>query len=83
MRLRVIGSGVGRTGMDSLTLALEWLGYGRWHHMTDLLADPARAQMWIGAFDGSTDWDATFEVRRRASVRDIAAVDGVLETVAI
>jgi hypothetical protein len=58
---RVIGSGVGRTGTNSLKLALERLGFGPCQHMTDVLADPARAHMWIDAFEGRADWNAIFE----------------------
>jgi hypothetical protein len=59
--LRVIGSGVGRTGTNSLKLALELLGFGPCHHMTDVLADPTRALMWIEAFEGRADWRAIFK----------------------
>jgi hypothetical protein len=59
--LQVIGSGVGRTGTNSLKLALEWLSFGPCHHMTDVLTDPRRAHMWIAAFEGHADWEAIFE----------------------
>jgi hypothetical protein len=61
VELRVIGSGVGRTGTNSLKLALELLGFGPCHHMTDVLADPTRALMWIEAFEGRADWGAIFK----------------------
>lgn len=38
--LEVIGAGFGRTGTLSLKLALERLGFGPCHHMTELIDDP-------------------------------------------
>lgn len=37
MGLKVIGSGFGRTGTMSAKLALEQLGFGPCHHMTEVI----------------------------------------------
>lgn len=61
MALRVIGAGMGRTGTLSLKLALEMLGFGPCHHMTELLADPRTGRLWRDVWDGRTpDWDAIY-----------------------
>ena len=36
MTLRIIGAGFGRTGTNSLKLALEHLGFGPCHHMFEV-----------------------------------------------
>jgi len=40
MSLRVVGAGVGRTGTNSLKLALEQLLGGKCHHMFEVISDP-------------------------------------------
>ncbi|HTV53006.1 MAG TPA: sulfotransferase [Steroidobacteraceae bacterium] len=58
MGLDVIGAGLGRTGTSSLKLALERLGFGPCHHMTELIAHPGTALSWERAADGdAVDWD--------------------------
>ncbi|MEW1615334.1 MULTISPECIES: sulfotransferase family protein [unclassified Streptomyces] len=57
----IIGVGFGRTGSTSLKAALERLGFGPCHHMTDLLRLPERADLWEAAADGEeADWEALF-----------------------
>lgn len=61
MALKVIGAGHGRTGTLSLKLALEMLGFGPCHHMTELLADPSTADRWVDVWKGrDPDWDAIY-----------------------
>ena len=60
MSLRVIGSGLGRTGTNSLKLALEQLGFGPCHHMLEVLQHPECVPLWLAAFDGRPDWEAIF-----------------------
>jgi Sulfotransferase domain len=61
MSLRVIGVGYPRTGTLSLKHALESLGFGPCHHMTELLARPERWPNWIRAARGEpVDWDTVF-----------------------
>lgn len=48
----VIGAGFGRTGTASLKEALEMLGYGPCHHMTEVIQNPDTAAGWIAALTG-------------------------------
>ncbi|CAF3698029.1 unnamed protein product [Rotaria sp. Silwood1] len=50
--LRVIGAGLGRTDTSSLKAALELLGFGPCHHMSELFDKPDRSLQFIRAFDG-------------------------------
>jgi hypothetical protein len=58
--LKVIGSGLGRTGTASLKLALEQLGFGPCHHMKEVLDHPETVPLWVKAFEEKPDWDAIF-----------------------
>lgn len=61
MGLQVIGAGFGRTGTNSLKLALEQLGFGPCHHMFELGDHPEQLGFWQAAARGETpDWDAVF-----------------------
>jgi hypothetical protein len=61
MSLSVIGAGFGRTGTKSLKLALEQLGFGPCHHMSEFILDPARAPLWVRAAEGEPDWESIYE----------------------
>ena len=61
MALKVIGAGYPRTGTSSLKGALEQLGFGRCHHMREIIMDPASAALWVEAAEGHPDWEAIFE----------------------
>jgi len=62
MTLRVIGTGFGRTGTDSMREALNILGFGRCHHMHEVIADEHQKQMWRALAQGVTaDWEKLFE----------------------
>lgn len=61
MPLKVVGSGLGRTGTMSLKLALEQLGFGPCHHMVEVFARPESVPLWIQADKGQGDWDAIFQ----------------------
>lgn len=61
MALKVIGTGLGRTGTLSLKLALEQLGLGPCHHMVEVLMHPESTALWVAAGAGSPDWDAIFD----------------------
>jgi hypothetical protein len=57
MTLKVIGTGFGRTGTDSMREALEILGFGPCHHMRELMKDPEHEQLWRSEVMGATpDW---------------------------
>lgn len=62
MGLGIIGAGFGRTGTNSLKLALEQLGYGPCHHMFEVRDNPEQLPAWEAAARGeSVDWDAMFD----------------------
>ncbi|CAF1120975.1 unnamed protein product [Rotaria sordida] len=50
--LRVIGVGLPRTGTSSLKNALEILGFGPYHHMTELLKKPEQGKIFAQILDG-------------------------------
>lgn len=57
MPLKVVGAGVGRTGTNSLKLALEQLLGGRCHHMFEIISDPSQVPGWTDALEGrEVDW---------------------------
>lgn len=60
MGLKVIGSGLGRTGTLSTKLALEQLGFSPCHHMVEVFMNPAQVQLFIDAGNGKPEWDAIF-----------------------
>ncbi len=60
MALKVIGSGLGRTGTLSLKAALEHVGFGPCHHMVEVFMKPESIPLWIAAGEGHPDWDAIF-----------------------
>ena len=62
MGLKIIGAGFGRTGTESMKLALEILGYAPCHHMIEVLRNPEQEQYWRKAAINKTyDWDHAFE----------------------
>lgn len=60
MTLKVVGTGLGRTGTMSMKLALEQLGFGPCHHMVEVFARPESVPLWIAAGRGQPDWDTIF-----------------------
>lgn len=61
MPLDVVGAGFGRTGTNSLKLALEMLGFGPCHHMFEVRDRPDQIRFWAAAARGErSDWDAVF-----------------------
>lgn len=62
MTLKAIGSGFGRTGTMSTMIALEQLGFGPCHHMTEVMQNPAQPAFWKAFAAGQTpDWAEVFE----------------------
>jgi hypothetical protein len=61
MPLKVVGSGLGRTGTKSMQSALNMLGFGPCHHMVEVFAHPESMQLWVDASDGRPDWDLIFK----------------------
>jgi hypothetical protein len=61
MALEIIGAGFGRTGTNSLKLALEQLAFGPAHHMFEVRDNPAQLPFWQAAARGEKmDWDTVF-----------------------
>ncbi|WP_108660000.1 sulfotransferase family protein [Acuticoccus kandeliae] len=61
MPLDIVGAGFGRTGTNSLKLALEALGFGPCHHMLEVRAHPEQQAHWCAIAAGAApDWDAVF-----------------------
>ncbi len=61
MTLSVIGAGLGRTGTASLKVALEMLGLGKCHHMSEVFGSPEQVDLWTKAAAGKPDWPAIFK----------------------
>ncbi len=61
MALQVIGVGMPRTGTLSLKTALEQLGFGPCHHMTEVFAHPEQWPLWDRIGDGEpVEWEEIF-----------------------
>lgn len=62
MSISVIGAGVGRTGTNSLRLALNRLGLGPCHHMDEVIHNmTVQVPLWAAAAKGNPDWTAIFK----------------------
>lgn len=62
MPLDVVGAGFGRTGTNSLKVALEMLGFGPCHHMFEVRDRPEQIRFWAAAARGERrDWDTVFQ----------------------
>lgn len=67
MTLDVIGAGMGRTGTYTLKFALEQVGLGPCHHMSEVLANPEQKALWRAAGEGRLpNWDAAYAGYRSA-----------------
>jgi hypothetical protein len=61
MVLKVIGTGFGRTGTDSMREALNRLGFGPCHHMAEVIRDPEQKRLWRALAKGAhPDWEHLF-----------------------
>jgi hypothetical protein len=60
MALKIVGSGLGRTGTKSMQTALNMLGFGPCHHMVEVFAHPESMALWIRASRGEDVWDEIF-----------------------
>jgi len=61
MTLKIIGTGFGRTGTDSMRKALNLLGVGPTHHMHVIGQDKHHRQLWLDLAKGSEpDWTKLF-----------------------
>ena len=65
--MKIIGTGVGRTGTYSLKLAINQLGYGPCHHMEEVLHKmPIQVPLWVSAVKGEPNWSAMYDGYRSA-----------------
>ncbi|MCC1492627.1 sulfotransferase family protein [Cognatishimia sp. F0-27] len=61
MPLKIIGTGMSRTGTLSTRTALETLGFGPCHHMMALFENPDQVETWAAvARCEPVDWNAVF-----------------------
>ncbi len=68
MTLEIIAAGLGRNGTLSMKFALEALGFGPCHHMTEVFADGRRQiPLWLDVARGEPDWEAIFSGYRSTS----------------
>ena len=59
--MKVIGTGFGRTGTDSMRKALNILGVGPTHHMFELIEGRSSREQWLEiAEGGKPDWETLF-----------------------
>ncbi|MFV0294558.1 MAG: sulfotransferase family protein [Hyphomicrobiaceae bacterium] len=62
MSLDVVGAGFGRTGTNSLKVALEQLGFNPCHHMFEVRNRADQIRFWAAAARGEReDWDTVFQ----------------------
>ena len=62
MTLKVIGTGFGRTGTDSMREALGILGFGPCHHMFEIFEHENQRQLWRALAAGASPvWDDLFK----------------------
>lgn len=62
MPLKIIGTGLGRTGTYSLKVALEHLGFGKTYHMTELFQYPEGIKYFNEAEKGKdVNWEELFK----------------------
>jgi hypothetical protein len=67
MAIKVIGAGWGRTGTESLKIALEQLGFSRCYHGFELFNEGAKLKYWKELHEkGSTNFDELFSVHQAA-----------------
>ena len=73
MALEIIGAGFGRTGTYSLKAALERLGFGPCHHMSEVIDTPEQVGLWSDVAAGRPDFGRIFAGFRSAVDFPVAA----------
>jgi hypothetical protein len=73
MALKIVGSGLGRTGTKSMQTALSMLGLGPCHHMVEVFMHPESMALWVEASKGKDVWDEIFKDYQSAVDYPVAA----------
>ena len=73
MALKIVGSGLGRTGTKSMQTALNMLGFGPCHHMVEVFQHPESMALWVEASKGKDVWDEIFKDYQSAVDYPVAA----------
>jgi hypothetical protein len=73
MGLKIVGSGLGRTGTKSMQTALNMLGFGPCHHMVEVFQHPESMALWVEASKGKDVWDEIFKDYQSAVDYPVAA----------
>lgn len=61
MTLKILGAGFGRTGTKSTKMALEHLGFGPCHHMSEIGKNPELLRPWQDLVGGKlVNWELVF-----------------------
>ncbi len=62
MPLKIIGAGFGRTGTESMRMALNLLGLGPCHHMHEVTSNPEQLKLWRAKAAGEDiPWSVLFD----------------------
>jgi hypothetical protein len=62
MTLKILGAGFGRTGTNSLRVALGYLGYNTCYHMFEVKENPEHVHFWNQAYvEDNADWECFFK----------------------
>lgn len=73
MALEIIGAGFGRTGTYSLKTAIEQLGFGPCHHMSEVIGEPTQIKLWSDVAEGRADYYRIFSGFKAAVDFPVAA----------
>jgi len=62
MTIKVLGAGFGRTGTNSLKIAIEILGFGPCYHMHEVRNNPEHVDIWDRAINGEqVNWHELYD----------------------
>ncbi len=62
MAINIIGAGLGRTGTNSLKLAINQLGFGPCHHMEEVLKNGSiQVPLWSETLKGNANWISNYD----------------------
>lgn len=82
MTLEIIGAGFGRTGTNSLKIALELIGYNPCYHMNEVRQNPSHVNFWNDVnSDICMDWRHFFKPYKAAVDWPVSAFAKQLHTI--